>query len=145
MPGLGGVIGRPAALGILLSPARYYSPDYLRRVSPTLYGGAIAERPDLLDAHAALRSRHAPSVRGYLAQLLAVQTWSSLPYLHRVRARTLVLAGDDDPIVPPANGRILARLLPDARLQIIDGGGHLFLFVRAQEMAGIIRSFLDED
>lgn len=143
-PGIGGVLGRPAAMTILASPARYYSPDYLRRVAPTLYGGGIAERPDLLESHAVLRSRHSPSLRGYVAQLLAIQTWTSLPRLHRVRARTLVLAGDDDPIIPPANGRILARRIPDAELGIVEGGGHLFLFVRADEMAERIRTFLDE-
>ena len=142
-PGLGGVLGGVGPLSILASPARYYSPDYLRRVAPTLYGGGIAERPDLLESHVVLRSRHAPSLRGYLYQLLAIQSWSSLPRLRRLRAETLVLSGDDDPIVPPANGRILARRIPGAELEIIEGGGHLFLFVRAEEMADRIRGFLD--
>lgn len=142
-PGIGGVLGGIGPLSILASPARYYSPDYLRRVAPTLYGGGIADRPDLLDSHVVIRSRHSPSMRGYLYQLLAIQTWSSLPYLWRLRAPTLVLAGDDDPIVPPANGRILARLIPGAELGIVDGGGHLFLFVRAEEMAERITTFLD--
>lgn len=144
-PGIGGVLGRPAALTILASPARYYSPAYLKRVAPTLYGGGIADRPDLLESHAALRSRHPPSLRGYMSQMLAIQTWSSLPRLHRLMPRTLVLAGDDDPIIPPANGRILARLIPDADLGIIEGGGHLFLFVRAEEMADRVRCFLDRE
>lgn len=144
LPGWGGVFGRPGPLSVLLSPARYYSPDYLRRIAPTLYGGGIADRPDLLDSHVLVRNRRRPSIRGYAHQLLAVQTWSSLPHLRRIAAPTLVLAGDDDPIVPQANGRILAGTIPDARLHLIDGGGHLFLFVRAEELAGIIRHFLDE-
>ena len=51
MPGVTSVPGRPLALSILMSPIRYYSPSYLRRVAPVLYGGAIAEKPDLLDEH----------------------------------------------------------------------------------------------
>jgi pimeloyl-ACP methyl ester carboxylesterase len=50
-----------------------------------------------------------------------------VPWLCRIRQPTLVLAGDDDPIVPLINGRILARLIPNAQLQVIPGGGHLFV------------------
>jgi poly(3-hydroxyalkanoate) depolymerase len=145
MPGLGGVLGRPAALSVLASPARFYSPDYLRRVAPTLYGPGILARPELLAAHTELRTTRRPSLRGYWYQLLAIQTWSALPYLHRLRQPTLVLAGDNDPIIPVGNGRILASRIPDARLHVVEGGGHLHLFVRAEEMVGIVRAFLDED
>jgi hypothetical protein len=39
-----------------------------------------------------------------------------VPWLRCLRQRTLVLAGDDDPIVPVVNGRIPAHLIPDARI-----------------------------
>ncbi len=143
MPGWGSIPGRPLALSILMSPLRYHSPEYLRRIAPVLYGGAIAEHPDLLDEHAHLRSTRPPTTLGYAYQLLAVQTWSSLPWLHTVKAPALVLAGDDDPIIPVANGRILAARLPDAELQVLPGAGHLFVFVKGEETAERIRVFLD--
>jgi len=49
-----------------------------------------------------------PSLRGYLGQLYAIAGWTSLPWLHRLRPPTLVLAGDDDPIVPLLNARMLS-------------------------------------
>jgi pimeloyl-ACP methyl ester carboxylesterase len=55
---------------------------------------------------------------------------------------TLVLAGNDDPIVPLTNGRILNRLIPDARLHIVPGGGHLFLLDRPTETAAVVTDFL---
>lgn len=143
MPGWTSIPGRPTALAILMSPARYYSAKYLRRVAPTLYGGAILDHPQLLDEHAQQRLNHPPSQLGYLYQLSAVQRWTSLPWLHRMRQRTLVLAGDDDPIVPLVNGRLLASRIPAGRLHVVEGGGHLFLFVRAEEMAEVISDFLD--
>ncbi len=143
MPGVTSLPGRPAALATLMSPARYYSPEYLRRIAPTLYGGAIRSHPELLDEHARQRAARPPTQLGYLYQLGAIQRWSSLPWLHRLPQRTLVLAGDDDPIVRLANGRLLARRIPDARLHVVEGGGHLFLFTRAQEMAAVIDDFLD--
>lgn len=143
MPGVLSVPGRPAALSILMSPLRYYSPNYLRRVAPVLYGGAIKQNPELLEEHAALRSNQPPTSVGYTYQLLALQSWSSLPWLHRLPHPTLVMAGDDDPIVPVANARILAGRIPNAELQVLDGAGHLFAFLRAEEVAGRIIGFLD--
>lgn len=142
MPGWTSLPGRPAAVSILMSPARYYSTDYLRRVAPTLYGGLIAEHPRLLSEHARLREARPPTTVGYLWQLAALRRWTSLPWLHRLRLRTLVLAGDDDPIIPLPNARIIARQIPDGRLHVVEGGGHLFLFTRAEEMATLVSGFL---
>jgi len=142
MPGWTSLPGRPAAVSILMSPARYYSTDYLRRVAPTLYGGIIAEHPRLLAEHARLREARPPTTVGYFWQLSALRRWTSLPWLHRLRQRTLVLAGNDDPIIPLPNSRIIAHRIPDGRLHVVHGGGHLFLFTRAEEMAGLIKDFL---
>lgn len=143
MPGLTSIPGRPVAMSILMSPIRYYSPDYLKRVAPTLYGGQIREQPELLEDHARQRAGRPPTTLGYFYQLGAIQRWASLPWLHKLRQRTLVLAGDDDPIVRLANGRLLANRIPDARLHVVEGGGHLFLFTRGEEMAEVVRDFLD--
>jgi pimeloyl-ACP methyl ester carboxylesterase len=67
--------------------------------------------------------------------------WSSLPWLRLLPQPTLVMVGSDDPIVPVVNGRILARLIPDAELVCIDDG-HLFLVTSAAESARIVSSFL---
>ena len=68
--------------------------------------------------------------------------WTSLPWLHKLPQPTLVLNGDDDPIVPLINGRILARRIPDARLHVVRGGGHLFLLERPAETADLVTQFL---
>ena len=81
---------------------------------------------------------------GYLAQLYAISGWTSMPWLRRLALPALVLAGDDDPIVPLINGRILARMIPDARLHIVRDGGHLFLLERPAEIAAIVTAFLTE-
>jgi poly(3-hydroxyoctanoate) depolymerase len=142
MSGWTSLPGRPLALSILMSPIRYYSPHYLERVAPTLYGGAIRDHPELLREHARIRAAHPPSPVGYYRQIAALRRWTSLPWLHRLPHRTLVLAGDDDPIVPLANARLLARLIPAGQLHIVDNGGHLFLFTRAAQTATVVRDFL---
>jgi pimeloyl-ACP methyl ester carboxylesterase len=59
-------------------------------------------------------------------------------------ARTLILAGAEDKLVPLANGKLRKRLIPDARLQVIDDGGHLFLLTHRESVAQDVERFLDE-
>lgn len=141
--GIGGLPGNPLAMVILLTPLRYYSKRYMSFVAPYLYGGA-ARRGTPVYQQALARSHRPPSLRGYFLQMVAIAGWSSLPFLRRIHQPTLVMAGDDDPIVPVINGRILARLMADARLHVVQGGGHLFLLDRAEESAAVIQEFLDE-
>jgi pimeloyl-ACP methyl ester carboxylesterase len=84
---------------------------------------------------------HGTTNLGYLYQLLAMTGWTSLPWLWSLPQPTLVLMGSDDPLVPVINGRILARLIPNARLCLIDDG-HLFMVTRPKEAADMIETFL---
>jgi len=137
------VPGGPAALWVLATPRRYTSTTYFESVAPILYGGAFREDPGLLRRQGHLRFIHPPSVRGYLWQLAAGYGWTSLFRLHRVASPTLVLAADDDPIIPLVNARILAHRLPDARLRVIPRGGHLFLITHAEAVAPVVEAFLN--
>jgi poly(3-hydroxyalkanoate) depolymerase len=142
-PGLGGVPGSPAALLALATPRRYHQPDYFRRIAGRVYGGLARRDPDLVLGGSVARFVEPPTLRGYLGQLYAIAGWTSLPWLHGIRRPTLVLAGDDDPIVPSINARILAGCIPGARLHVVRGGGHLFLLERPLEMAALVADFVD--
>jgi pimeloyl-ACP methyl ester carboxylesterase len=65
-------------------------------------------------------------------------------WLHEIAQPTLVMAGDDDPIIPLVNARLLARLIPNARLEIFDCG-HLFLLTRLERSVTSVEGFLLED
>src|ERR1043166_8727163 len=132
----------PGKLTVLLkmaTPRRYKDPEYMSRVAGDIYGGAFRDSPELARTH--LRHVRWSSDYGYYLQLIAGFGWTSLPWLPLLPQPTLVLAGSDDPIVPLANGRILARLIPDARLVTVDDG-HLFLVTSADESAKIVADFL---
>ncbi len=130
----------PAVLRLMLTPRRHQDPVHARRIAGQLYGGSMrsagAGSPlqPLIDGGTS---------RGYLYQMLGVSGWTSLPFLPLIRQPTLVLAGDDDPIIPLANARIMARLLPHARL-VVYPDGHLGLITRARELAGTVAEFLAE-
>lgn len=133
--------GHPRVLLKMVNPRRYVDKGYMKRVAPELYGGDLRHNPDAIK----LFTDHARGgdPRGYRYQLLAMLGWTSLPWLWRIRHPTLVLAGNDDPLVPLINARLHAWLLRDARLHVFDDG-HLFLLTRARETAAAIAGFLLE-
>src|SRR6516162_5504745 len=135
------VPGKPNVLLKMATPRRYKDPGYLKKIAGDLYGGVMRTSPDLVAGH--LRHIKWSSDYGYYLQLLAGLGWSSLPWLRRLVQPTLVMAGTDDPLVPVINGRILARLIPNARLVAINDG-HLFLVTNADDSAKIISEFLSD-
>jgi pimeloyl-ACP methyl ester carboxylesterase len=133
----------PARLSVLsrmLTPRRYRDPGYAKAVAPALYGGRMRRRPDEARHVLYEQERLGPSA-GYFLQLLAGVGWSSLPALPLIRQPTLVLAGNDDPIIPLVNARILHALLPHATLHVFDDG-HLGLLTSADELGPIVSRFL---
>jgi poly(3-hydroxyoctanoate) depolymerase len=141
-PGLGGVPGSPRVLLSLATPRRYYQPDHYRRIAGRVYGGIARRNPDALLHGSAARFIERPTLSGYFSQIYAITGWTSMPWLRTLRQQTLVFAGDDDPIVPLINGRILARCIPNAELRIVRRGGHLFLLESPAEIAGLVVGFL---
>ena len=83
------------------------------------------------------QERLGPSV-GYFLQLLAGLGWTSFPALRLVRQPTLILAGNDDPLIPLVNARIMRALLPHATLHVYDDG-HLGLLTSADELGPLYR------
>ena len=134
--------GRLDALLVLATRKRYYSPTYFEKVAPILYGGAARDQPELLRQQGHLRFIRPPSGRGYVWQMAAGFGWTSLLWLHRLRLPVLILAADDDPIMRLINARVMARLLPDATLEVVPRGGHLFLATHAETVAPRIAAFL---
>jgi poly(3-hydroxyoctanoate) depolymerase len=127
--------GQPGALLRLLNPL----PTHLSGADAgRVFGGRIRREPDLL---ARLGLRPPRSVASYLHRLGALSGWWGAPW--SIQQPALVVTGDDDPIVPATNSRILAACLPDARLHVVRGGGHLVLFDSPAEVAPAIRGFLD--
>ena len=141
--GLGAVPGSFSATASLATPLRYYSHTYFDRTASISYGGMTGRDLSMRRRMMAERHRHPPSAYGYSMQLLGTIGWSSLPFLSRIPQETLVIVGDDDPLIPIVNAELLARRIPRARLEISPRSGHLFLWDEAKRMAARIARFLD--
>ena len=105
-----------------------------------LWGGSAKTDPDAL-TRALRKAQISPLSMGYLYQHTAVLGFTTLPLLPLIRQRTLVLTGDEDPIIPVANGRILAAGIPNATLHVYHGG-HVELVTRPSLLTPMITSFL---
>ncbi|BCW89534.1 Putative aminoacrylate hydrolase RutD [Alphaproteobacteria bacterium SO-S41] len=130
--------GNFEALSKMATPRRYLDKDYLMKNFEKLYG----DEGDFAGKHH-IRIQP-PSVRGYIYQMLAMVGWTSLPFLPFLKVPTLVMGGDRDKIVPLINSKMIKGAMPNARLHVVEGGGHLFIITRLPEILPIIRSFLNE-
>lgn len=133
------VPGHPSALLKISMPRRYQDPAQMARIAGEIYGGKIRMQPEL--AHEFAQTARLDSALGYIYQLLGGVGWTSIPWLHKLRQPTLILHGDDDPLVPLANAKIMHRLIPHSKLYIFHGG-HLGLGTSAQELAQVVDQFL---
>jgi poly(3-hydroxyalkanoate) depolymerase len=135
------VPAHPRVLARMLTPRRHRDRGYAARIAGEIYGGSVRADParaaDLLHA----TTRLGPG-RGYFYQLLAGAGWTSLPLLPLLRQPTLILAGDDDPIIPLVNARIMHLLITQSELTVYHGG-HLDLVSESEQLAPVIEAFLN--
>jgi len=83
-----------------------------------------------------------PRVR--YGDLLACERFDGRPWLDRIRVPTLVVAGADDQVTPPACGEALARGIRGARLEVIERAGHQAPLEQADGFEAVVGRFLRE-
>ena len=138
-PGTFMVPGRLSVLMKMATPQRYKDPAYMAEIAQDIYGGDLRSNPEFVRRMAhAMRS---DEPLGYFYQMMAGMGWTSLPFLKLLQQPTLILAGDDDPIVPAINAKIMQKLIPRSKLYIFHGG-HLGLITHARELVPLIEQFL---
>lgn len=82
------------------------------------------------------------SMEAILGQVAAVMTHKATDRLHQIKSPTLVITGDADRLVPPANSEVLAKHIPGARLVKVPGGSHGFNFETPEVFNREILNFL---
>jgi 3-oxoadipate enol-lactonase len=128
--------------------------DLAQRVRDAGTGVAVdALLPKLLSEHTL---REQPAVEGRLRQIMEgtladtvaralhgmAERPDATPLLGEIDVPTLVIAGEDDALIPPAEGRKLAEAIPGARLQLIAGAGHVPPMEAPDEFNRVLEEFL---
>lgn len=139
--GAGGIPGDPlSALSVLAhqTPAQPFCRELARRA----YGGVVARDDAALTAYEEAIAAAPPDPLSIVGQAIAASIWCGLPWLWALRLPTLVVTGDQDHVVPMSNARVIAALLPQSRLEVVPGAGHLLVMDQADDVAALFEAFL---
>jgi pimeloyl-ACP methyl ester carboxylesterase len=74
-----------------------------------------------------------------MAQLSAIMGHDTSERLGEIAAPTLVIHGTEDRLLVAANGELLAKLIPGARLELLEGSGHMFFWEQPERSAQLVR------
>jgi 3-oxoadipate enol-lactonase len=167
---MGGMIGQAFALAhpdrlhrlVLANTTSAYGPDGARlwdaRIKAVTEGGmaAIVETvmgryfsDEFRETHpeivAQFRARVLSTpVKGYVACCAALRELDFTRDLPRIRARTMVIAGEKDAGTPVAMSEEIVRHIPGAQLAVIPRAAHLSAVEDASEFNALARAFLTE-
>ncbi len=75
-------------------------------------------------------------------QFAAVQSFDTYERLPEVKARTFIIHGDQDLLVPVGNAEVLRKRIGGSQARIVPGAGHCFFWEKPEESAGAIVEFL---
>jgi pimeloyl-ACP methyl ester carboxylesterase len=103
--------------------------SFFQHLLPTVFNQEFIDRelPKLIQVFAGAL-QYGFSMEAILGQVSAVMSHKATDRLHEILSPTLVITGDADRLIPPANSDILARHIPNAKLVKVPGGSHGFNF-----------------
>jgi len=140
-PGGLGSFPMPAQTVALMLEAPTMPPDAaLRRFVENALGDGTSE--ELVERIVAYRTTNPPDLGGWQAQAAAGATHDAFDRIGRIAAPTLVVHGTEDAVVDPRNADLLAERIPGARVELLEGCGHLLFWEQPERFAGLIREFL---
>jgi 3-oxoadipate enol-lactonase len=123
------------------------TPEEAYRIACTvLYSPAFQRtHADFIERQIRERARRPVRARAFSAQYDAVRQHDPWDRLPDITAPTLLLHGSEDEVMPPGNSEVLARRIPGARVEILDGLGHMFFHEDSPRAARAMLDFLAED
>jgi pimeloyl-ACP methyl ester carboxylesterase len=86
-----------------------------------------------------MATTHPAAVEVIMLQMQAVQGHDTSARLPSITAPTLVVHGTEDEMLDVANGDLIASLVPGARLERLDGVGHMFFWEQPERSAELLR------
>lgn len=98
--------------------------------------------PEAFQEMLSVRLAHLAPLYAWRRQLQAVVESERADRLSEIRAPTLVVHGEEDPLIPVDNGRMLSDLIPGSRLLIIPGCGHMMGWEAPEAVAEAVIPFL---
>jgi pimeloyl-ACP methyl ester carboxylesterase len=101
-----------------------------------------AENPQEFEWIVEKRLADSPSLSSYYGQAKAGWRFDASAQVGRISSPTLVVHGAEDRYVPPSNARAMAQAIPNAKLRVFEGAGHLVFIERAADVNREVVAFL---
>lgn len=119
------------------------SPERIRQYMKAGFAPDFVERyPAEVERLCVLREQNPVPESVYLQQLGSATIFNSESAVGKITAETLVVSGDSDTVVPMTNSINLAESIPNSRLEIIQGAGHIVFVEQADKFNSIVAEFL---
>jgi 3-oxoadipate enol-lactonase len=103
----------------------------------------LAANRDKIERQMQLEVKNPTPLHAADLQFQALVDFDSSKALPDVRARTLIVTGDGDQLIPPRNSEVLADLLPEARLTVLRGHGHRAIWEAPRRCVALVADFLE--
>jgi pimeloyl-ACP methyl ester carboxylesterase len=126
--GPGTVLARPEPLGFFVRAGAMGPEEAEWAAVPYNYAEHTRRRHgDRIAQDIARRVLDTTDALAYIHQVAAAAGHNTVGRLRDIQAPTLVVHGEEDVVVPPSNGRLLAQAIPTAELKLWPEAGHLFM------------------
>lgn len=136
-PGGSSAYPMPEVTTRLIAQARELAPEAAVR---RFVENALGPKPDpaLVERILAHRISNPQDPAGWQAQAAAGTTYDGAGRAQRIAAPTLVVSGTADAVVDHRNSVLLSQMIPGARLELIEGAGHLVFWEHPRTVADLI-------
>jgi pimeloyl-ACP methyl ester carboxylesterase len=102
----------------------------------------LSNHPDEVRIFSELSMRWYQPAEAFVQQFNACQKHDTVTRIHLIKAPTLILSGEDDPLIPPQNSMILKELMPQAQLKMFPTLRHCFFIEASGLFNQTVLSFL---
>ena len=98
-----------------------------------------ADREGAYETYTEVAAQYPAPTPVLMAQLSAIMGHDTSERLQEVEVPTLVIHGTEDRLMHVSNGELIARLIPGARLELLEGSGHMFFWEQPDRSAQLVR------
>jgi 3-oxoadipate enol-lactonase len=134
----------PAVMHVMHNLEGMTPADAARRIWAVTYEPRyLAANRDKIERQMLLETENPTPLHAADLQFQALVDFDSSKALPSVRARTLIVTGDRDQLIPSRNSEVLADLIPGARLTVLRGHGHRAIWEAPMKCVALIANFLE--
>jgi len=135
------VRGEPEVMAALSARGLMTPEEAIQAMVPYIYDESTPR--ERIDEDLEIRRRTFPKPESYFAQIAGIMMFEAYSRLPRLSVPTLVIHGENDRLVPPGNGELIANRIPGAKLVLVKNASHIFITDQESVSHEAIMTFLE--